>query len=241
MARIRGIKPEFFMDEDLACLSLEARLFFIGLWCYADKAGRLEDRPKYLKAEIFPYDKIDVEKLLLTLAQPNLPDRPDKVFIRRYEVNGRKYIDIPEFSRHQSFHKTEKESTLPVFNGYLTVKEPLSNGCITQEKEKEKEKEKECVPHLPPKTKFLDSVFLTADEYTRLKEAMGQKNLDRLIEQLDYSITVKSGKYKDHNKTLLNWFKRGYHNNGNGRHAEYSGGHGPEEPDMIDRALRGEI
>jgi len=67
-------------------LPYEARLLYQGLWCLADKAGRLEDRPKYLKAEIFPYDNINIEKFLNLLCQPNIPDRPEKVFIRRYTV-----------------------------------------------------------------------------------------------------------------------------------------------------------
>lgn len=60
------------------------------------------------------------------------------------------------------------------------------------------------------KTKFLDSVLLTQDQYEKLKLTLGQKVLDSGIEKLDYSITVKGGKYKDHYKTLLNWHKRGF-------------------------------
>ena len=50
MARIRTIKPEFFTDEDLGELSPAVRLLFIGMWTEADKAGRLKDKPKTLKA-----------------------------------------------------------------------------------------------------------------------------------------------------------------------------------------------
>lgn len=121
MSRIRALKPDFFKDEDLATLPYEARLLYQGLWCFADKEGRLEDRPKYLKAEIFPYDNINIEKLLNLLCNPNIQDRSEKVFIRRYTVNARKYIDIPEFLKHQSPHNTEKESVFPSFNGELTV------------------------------------------------------------------------------------------------------------------------
>jgi hypothetical protein len=128
MARIRALKPDFFKDEDLATLPYEARILYQGLWCFADKAGRLEDRPKYIKAEIFPYDNINIEKYLNLLCAPNIQDRPDKVFIRRYSVNGRNYIDIPEFLKHQSPHHTEKESLLPEYNGELTVIEPLIKG-----------------------------------------------------------------------------------------------------------------
>jgi hypothetical protein len=63
--------------------------------------------------------------------------------------------------------------------------------------------------------------MLTEEEHRKLLEAIGQKNLDSGIEQLDYSITVKGGKYQDHYKTLMNWHRRGFldktgGNNGSG-------------------------
>ena len=67
--RARMIKPSFFLNEDLATLPYEARLLFIGLWCVADREGRLEDRPRRLKAELFPYDDIDLDPLLGKLAE----------------------------------------------------------------------------------------------------------------------------------------------------------------------------
>lgn len=105
MARIRYLKPEFFSDEDLAELKFEARLTFAGLWCYADKAGRLEDRPKFLKAMIFPYDNIDIEKQLQVLA--------NKPFIIRYEADGRRLIEIVNWDKHQKPHHTEADSKFP--------------------------------------------------------------------------------------------------------------------------------
>lgn len=66
------------------------------------------------------------------------------------------------------------------------------------------------------KIKYLDSVMLSETEYKKLQEVMGQKNLENGIEQLDYSITVKGGKYKNHYKVLLNWLKRGFISGSNG-------------------------
>ncbi len=57
MSRIRTVKPEFFLDEDLAALDPLDRLTFIGLFCQADKAGRMEDRPDRLRLQVLPYDK----------------------------------------------------------------------------------------------------------------------------------------------------------------------------------------
>ncbi|CAG0943608.1 hypothetical protein ANRL1_01413 [Anaerolineae bacterium] len=146
MPRIRGLKPDTFKDEDLANLPVPVRYFFMGLWCYADKLGRLEDRPKYLKAELFAYDDFNVEAALELLANPQIQDRPNKVFIRRYTVNGRKYLDIPNFLKHQRPHHTEKGSVIPSFEESLTVKAQLDSGESQEESvvcslniEKEKE------------------------------------------------------------------------------------------------------
>ncbi len=104
--RIRSIKPSFFLDEDLAALPFEARLLFAGLWCLADKAGRLEDRPKRIHAMLFPYEpKVDVNGLLDRLAAAN--------FILRYEVDGRGLIQVRSFERHQRPNHREVDSELP--------------------------------------------------------------------------------------------------------------------------------
>lgn len=109
MARIRSLKPQFFKNEDLCALSPWHRLCFQGLWCHADREGRLEDRPRRLKVEIFPYDDVDMDDLLCGLT--------DAGFIARYVVNGIKTIWIPTFAQHQVPKKDEHESNLPAYNG----------------------------------------------------------------------------------------------------------------------------
>ena len=103
--RARNIKPGFFTNEDLAEVSIPARYLFAGLWCMADREGRLEDRPKRIKGEIFRFDSIETEPLLKELSAFH--------FIIRYEVDGRKFIWIPKFSSHQSPHYQEKPSIIP--------------------------------------------------------------------------------------------------------------------------------
>jgi len=119
--RIRSIKPEFFRNEQLAELPLEDRLLFIGLWTQADRAGRLEDRPKRLRGELFPYDDLDVDAGLGRLANAGL--------ITRYEVNSQRLIAIPTWAKHQRPHATEAASTLAPPDGVedITVRAPLDN------------------------------------------------------------------------------------------------------------------
>ena len=105
MARARNIKPGFWKNEDLAECTITARLLFVGLWMLADREGRLEDRPKRIKAELFAFDTFEVEPLLIELEQFG--------FIQRYAINGSRYIQVTKFAEHQTPHYTEKASTIP--------------------------------------------------------------------------------------------------------------------------------
>lgn len=105
MAKARNIKPGLYFDEELAECSLAARYLFTGLWCIADREGRLEDRPKRIKAEIFPYDSYNIDKLLYELFQSG--------HIIRYEVDSKQYIQVVNFVKHQTPDKNEKPSEIP--------------------------------------------------------------------------------------------------------------------------------
>lgn len=103
--RSRNIKPSFFKNEELADIPYEARLLFIGLWCMADREGRLENRPKRMKAELFPYDHINIEKMLDVITCHGLT--------LHYTKNGNQYIQIINFTKHQHPHPHESKSEIP--------------------------------------------------------------------------------------------------------------------------------
>jgi hypothetical protein len=103
--RSRTVKPGFFRNESVGECDPFARLLFVGMLCAADCEGRLEDRPKKIRAEILPYDDVDGEVMLGQLHAAGL--------IVRYEVDGRKLIQIPKFKDHQNPHPREQASTLP--------------------------------------------------------------------------------------------------------------------------------
>lgn len=103
--RARNIKPGFFRNEQLMQVAPLGRLLFAGLWCLADREGRLYDRPRQIKWDILPADACDVDALLTDLAR--------RGFIRRYAVDGIGYIEVVNFLRHQRPHYKETASTLP--------------------------------------------------------------------------------------------------------------------------------
>lgn len=110
MARLRTLKPSFFTNDILAEVEPLGRILFQGLWCIADREGRLEDRPRRIKAEVLPYDDADADQLLNDLAE--------REFIIRYEVEGKRYIQIVNFTKHQSPHYKELPSAIPAPPGW---------------------------------------------------------------------------------------------------------------------------
>ncbi len=105
MARARNLKPKFFTNDRLAELPPLVRLLFAGLWCIADREGRLEDRPNRIKVDVLPYDKCNVDKML--------QDLHSHEFILRYTSGGTRYIQVLKFSKHQNPHVKESQSTIP--------------------------------------------------------------------------------------------------------------------------------
>jgi hypothetical protein len=106
MSRVRLIHPGATKDEALCRCSVQARLAWAYLPCYADREGRLADKPVTLRFEIFPADLgVDMEALLDELAAAGL--------IVRYLADGRRYIQIRTFARHQKPHRREAPSFIP--------------------------------------------------------------------------------------------------------------------------------
>lgn len=125
MPRARNIKPSLFKNEILGVADPLLTLLFESLWCLADKAGRLEDRPLRIKAETFPYrEGVNVDQMLTELYQLG--------FIIRYEFDEMRLIEVVNFAKHQKPHNTEKESELAAFSTScpVTVKNPLRNALI---------------------------------------------------------------------------------------------------------------
>lgn len=122
MARARNIKPSFFANDDLADIAPLGRLLFIGLWTVADRDGRLEDRPRRIKAEVLPYDDCDVDGLLDHLQKHG--------FIQRYEVGGERFIQVVNFKKHQNPHIKETASSIPAHDEHRTS--TVQEQCETQ-------------------------------------------------------------------------------------------------------------
>jgi len=102
--RARNIKPALFKNELLGKADPLYTILFEGLWCMADREGRLKDRPGQIKAEIFPYRDVDVEAMLGWLIECK--------FVDRYMTKRGSVLSVIEFRKHQNPHKNEAQSEL---------------------------------------------------------------------------------------------------------------------------------
>ena len=104
--RIRTIKPEFWRSEDIAALSIEDRLLFIGLWSYVEDNGVGRDEPQLIQCDLYPLDTFTEASLrthggLMRLSQQGL--------ITRYEgPDGRRYLQINSWDKHQKINRPSK-------------------------------------------------------------------------------------------------------------------------------------
>ncbi len=185
MARIRAIKIGFFKNEDLGALTPWHRLLYEGLWLIADREGRLEDRPQRIKAEVFPYDAafpvvtdqgtitvLTIDEMLTALSECGQPH-----FIARYEVEGRRYIQIDPVAwrKHQRPKSDEADSLIPPPHGIsadppLSREEPrgLSRDREDPREEREREGERELINPAPSGAAPADPIRETLTLYDTL-------------------------------------------------------------------------
>jgi len=132
--RIRTVKPEFFKHDGLfeaeMTSQLPLRLAFIALFGCCDREGRFCWRPKRLKAEMMPYDEVDMAVILDTLATHG--------FIQKYQHQGEWYGCIPSWLRHQYINQREAASEIPAMlevTPFAAQKGDLKNTALVIEQQ----------------------------------------------------------------------------------------------------------
>jgi len=196
MARIRTVKPEFFTSESVISVSPLARLFFIGLWCEADKEGRLKWKPKTLKFRYLPGDSVNIEKLCKELEAENM--------IVTYSVNDVDYCEIPGFGSHQVINNREKESTLPSRD---------NDASTTRESGRKEGKEGKEGKGM---TRFTPPTITEVIKYMNEKGCNSQAEAEKFFDY--YSSKgwlVGRSKMKDWKAAIRNWLKNNFSTNNN--------------------------
>ena len=95
MAERRAIKSKIWEDEFFGELSILAQLIWIGIFSRCvDDQGRMAENPSIIKSQLFPYKDISIDDISKCLDEFN-------GHIIRYEVGGRKYIQIEKWKDNQ--------------------------------------------------------------------------------------------------------------------------------------------
>jgi hypothetical protein len=103
--RIRSIKPEFWRSDDISCLAIEDRFLFIGLWSYVDDNGVGRDKLSSLCADLFAADLLHDSRETVARVSRGLQSLSDLGLITRYEVDGREYLYITNWPKHQKIDR----------------------------------------------------------------------------------------------------------------------------------------
>lgn len=108
MARIRTVKPEFWVSEQVGDCSPNARLTFIGMWNFCDDNGVHPAKAKTLRAELFAMDDFSVDEVagwIDELIRARLVDE--------FDANGQRYWFVTGWHRHQKIEKKTCRHPMP--------------------------------------------------------------------------------------------------------------------------------
>jgi len=111
MAERRAIKSKIWEDEFFGELSILAQLIWIGIFSRCvDDQGRMVENLSVIKSQLFPYKEISLSDIALCL------DEFDGHIIR-YEIAGRKYIQLAKWKDNQP-QQYAVPSNFPPPNGW---------------------------------------------------------------------------------------------------------------------------
>lgn len=213
MARRRMIDPNFWVSEDVAKLSVLARLVFIGLFANADDEGRGRAKPAYLRSLLFPYD----DRPRLGEVENALAEIGRHLSVRFYTVEGNQYYALEHWHDWQSIDRP-KPSRLPAppEDGARCVGEESTTNrrCVADESRLKEKKPKE--PKINPNPKGKEKRVSALGEYRNVVlSAAEQEQLQReLPDWLDWverlsAYMASTGKtYESHFATIRLWAER---------------------------------
>lgn len=208
MARNRMLNPEFWLDEKLAKLSAHARLLYQGLWGICDdNYATIPDRPEWIKAQVFPYEKVDIRKLLNELSSSG--------HIVLFTFENEQFWFIKNFFKYQKVDKPSKPK-YPKFEADLVSLDEESENTRTEDKiskdkiSKVKTREDKALASKKDsfRRKSLEDITVEdLDEIAALYRAP-RSFVDSKLDDL-YNYCEKTGKtYKDYKAALRDWVKK---------------------------------
>lgn len=179
MARIRTIKPEFWVDEIMVELPYETRLLFLGLLNFVDDHGFIEYKPKRIKMMIFPADTIFIEDSLNALC--------DSLRLQVFDSDQGPLLRVVNWERHQKVNRpspTRFTNIRPANrkNKPNPIQDSVSTHGALNESSVLKGKER--------KGKDIDTTYL----YDETAEAVPREDIQRIFDHFNASLEHRGAK-----------------------------------------------
>lgn len=108
MARIRTIKPEFWVSVQVVSCSRDARLLFIGIWNFCDDNGIHIASHFNLKMQVFPGDNCSVDDI-----KKWITELIDQGLVREYYAEDKAYWQVTGWHKHQKIDRPTSKHPTP--------------------------------------------------------------------------------------------------------------------------------
>ena len=121
----RFIKETICTSDSIDMLSPFEEVFFYRLLVNCDDFGRFDARPKVLSARLFPLREItirEIESALQALVRAGL--------VILYEVEGKPYIQVSTWSKHQQTRAAKSKYPAPDSDGYQPIAKDSTSPSI---------------------------------------------------------------------------------------------------------------
>ena len=106
--RIRTTKPEFWRSRDITSLPIADRFLFIGLWSYVDDNGVGRDELAAIIGDLFAEDMLRDSRETVARVSEGLSHLSEKGLICRYSVEGKPFLFVTNWEKHQRIDKPAK-------------------------------------------------------------------------------------------------------------------------------------
>lgn len=197
----RIIKESICTSCDIEQLAPMEEVFFYRLIVNCDDYGRMDGRSPILRAKCFP---LRLGKVSDAMVDGYLTKLISVGMVQKYAFEGKPYIQITAWEKHQQQRAKRSKYPSPDGNGYQMISDvPVIQSESERETESEREKE-----NSKEKFEVKTGVFLSAMECEKLMEQFGEAGANERIAAFSESKLAHGYKYKSDYHAILTWARK---------------------------------